>query len=717
MLQILQYQKTGEMKVEEVPAPECFPGGILVRTEYSLISAGTEKISVENAQSSMLQRAKKQPDQVKLVRDFIKKEGFLSTLKRVRAKLDSYKVLGYSASGVVIESECDEFVPGDRVACAGAGFANHSEIISIPKNLAAKIPDDVSFEDASYTTVASIAMQGVRQADVRLGETVAVIGLGLIGQITIQLLKSAGCRVVGLDINESSFDNALKFGCDAVYLSNSDSVKSIYAFAKGLGCDAVLITASTPSNEPVELALKLTRKKGRIVIVGAVGMNLPRSPFYEKELDIKISCSYGPGRYDTNYEIEGNDYPSAYVRWTENRNMQSVLDLILQKKLDVKSLTTHVFEIEKAQTAYDLVTGKVKEPFLGILIHYAEKETPKNKFIQNTNAQAPKSSIGLGFIGAGAFAQTFLLPALKNTGIDFSCVSNAIPVDAISVAKQFGFKNSTSDSSELIKREDINLIFCATHHDTHAKYVIEAIEAGKPVYVEKPLAISSEELEKIDEAVTKHDGSVMVGFNRRFSKSFKLIDDFFKMRHDPMVISYRVNAGYIPKSNWSQQEKNGGRIIGEVCHFIDCMVYLTKSLPVKVYAESISSNNSETKNHDNVIITIKFSDGSVGVVEYLANGDSALPKEYCEVFCENSTALMNNFQSVELMRVSKVKKISLDGKKGHNEEVIITINAVKKGENMPIPYNQIRAVTLATFAAELSLSKGMPVEINLIKNI
>jgi len=712
MLQILQYQKTGEMLVEEVPAPECFPGGILVRTVSSLISAGTEKTSVTTAQSSLIQRAKKQPDQVKLVMDFIKKEGVISTLKRVRAKLDSFKVLGYSASGVVIESDCDEFSVGDRVACAGAGYAVHSEIISVPKNLAVRIPENVSFESASYTTVASIALQGVRQADLRLGETVAVIGLGLLGQITVQLLKSSGCRVVGLDINKDMFDRALKLGCDAVYESSSEAIKSVSAFTNGLGCDAILLTASTGSNIPIELAVKFARKKGKVVVVGAVGMNLPRSPFYEKELDITISCSYGPGRYDANYEVTGNDYPPAFVRWTENRNMQAVLDLMSQNKFDTDILTTHKFDINDAAKAYDLISGKINEPYLGIVLNYPERENANNKTVVSKPEWKAKSQIGIGFIGAGSFAQNFLIPPLQSSVVDFVVVSTATPVNAVSVAKRFGFKFSTTDSSELINNPAVNLVFCASKHDSHAKYVVESISAGKPVFVEKPLAINSEELMQIDETVKKQNGNVMVGFNRRFSKSFTIISDFFKMRKDPMSVSYRVNAGHIPLNHWIQHPEQGGRIIGEACHFIDCMVYLTKALPVKIYAESISSDNKDIKNHDTVLITIKFSDGSIGSLEYFSNGDPSVPKEYCTVFCEGSVAIMNNFQTVELFRAGKNKKITLDGKKGHTEEVKAVVASIKEGKPFPISYEQIRAVTLATFAAELSLKNGMPVEIN-----
>lgn len=712
MLQVIQYQKTGEMIVEELPAPQCHENGILVQTHFSLISAGTEKISVTNTQSSLLGRAKKQPEQVKLVLDSVKKDGLLATLKKVQSKLDSYKTLGYSAAGIVIESNCAEFKPGDRVACAGAGYATHSEIIAVPKNLAVKLPENVTFEEAAYTTLGTIALQGVRQADLRLGENVAVIGLGLLGQITVQLLKASGCRVVGMDINESLFELAKKFGCDEVYPSKSEYIRNMSEFTRGIGFDAVIITASTSSEEPMNMALKLAKKKGRIVVVGAVPMNVPRSPFYEKELELTISCSYGPGRYDNYYEELGIDYPSAYVRWTENRNMEAFIDLIASKKMDVNSLTTHTYDISEGDKAYELITGKVQEHYIGILLRYPERENANSKTLNLNKEYQPKSSVKVGFIGAGVFGTSYLLPPIKESGADLISVSSLTPVDAHSAAKQFGFKNSTTDGLELINNPEINLVFCATRHDSHALYVTESLKAGKPIYVEKPLAVNSGELAEIEALVKGNQGRVMVGFNRRFSKPFRDMNEFFSRRKEPMVISYRVNAGKLPQNHWVMlPEQGAGRIIGEGCHFIDCMVYLTKALPVNVYAQSISSSSKDSFNDDNVLVNIKFSDGSVGVLEYLANGDSSYPKEYCEAYCEGTIAVMNNFSSVEFVRNGRVDKRSYNGKKGHNEEVAATIEAIKKGKDMPISFSELHSVTEATFAVLESLRTGMPVEI------
>lgn len=712
MLQIVQYQKSGEVSPRELPAPSCKEGGILVQTHFSLISAGTEKISVENAQSSLLQRARKQPDQVKLVMDSIKKEGIISTAKRVKSKLESYKPLGYSASGVVIESKTSEFSPGNYVAVAGAGYANHAEILSIPKNLAVKIPEGVSFEEAAYTTLGSIAMQGVRQADLRLGENVAVIGLGLLGQITVQLLKASGCRVVGLDVNESLFDMAKKFGCDRTYSSSFENVKEIMAFTDSIGCDAVIITASTSSNQPMELALELARKKGKVVVVGAIGMNVPRGPFYVKELDLTISCSYGPGRYDPNYEERGEDYPPAYVRWTENRNMQAFLELIASGKMDVRSMNTHVFDIHDAKKAYELITGKTSEKFLGVLISYPAKSKAVERSVHIRDTEG-KEKIKLGFIGAGTFAQGHLLPHIGKKDIEYLAVSTETPVNAQSVAEKYDFAISTTDSSEIINNKDVNTIFCATRHDTHAQYIMESVKAGKPIFVEKPLAATEDQLKRITESVEKHNGSVFVGFNRRFSKPFVDMKEFFAERHEPFSMHYRVNAGKLPKNHWAMlPEQGGGRIVGECCHFIDCMVYLSGSLPEKVYAQSISTLSKENMDSETVAITLRFKDGSLGVLEYFSNGDPNFPKEYFEAFCQSSIGVMNNFTRADLIRGGKRKSYKYNGNKGHKEEVAAFLESVRSGSKMPISFEEEYYTTAATFAAVQSLKRGGPVVID-----
>lgn len=711
MLQVVQYQKTGEMQVMELPAPMCPPNGILVRNRFSLISAGTEKTSVTNSQGSMLTRAKKQPEAVKLVIDFVKKEGVIAAINKVRTKLDSYKTLGYSSAGVVLESKCPEFAPGDRVACAGANYAVHSEIVAVPKHLAVRIPDAVPFEEAAYTTVCSIAMQGVRRAEPALGESVAVIGLGLIGQITVRLLKAAGCRVVGADLDPATFETAKHAGCDACFSSSSENIKNFMAFSGGNGLDSVIITASTASSSPVDLAMKIARKRGKVVVVGAVGMTLNRSPFYEKELDFRISCSYGPGRYDANYEVLGQDYPAGFVRWTENRNMQAIVSLMNDKKLNVAELTTHTFDIKQAAEAYKIVTGKTGEKFLGILLKYSES---KNEIARDVRISTPKATgkVKVGFLGAGIFGQNYLIPALQKAGAELIAVSTATPVNAQSVAKKFGFAISSTDSHGIIANKDVNAVFCATRHNLHAEMVLDAINSGKPVYVEKPLCVSREQLAEIDSAIAAHNGQVMVGFNRRFSAPFKAMKQFFTDRTDPMNISYRVNAGALPPTNWLYQPDQGfGRIIGEGCHFIDCMAFMTGALPVSVFAYSLGSGNAADYNYDNSTLVIKFSDGSVGCLEYYANGDTSFAKEYCEVFCQGATAVMDNFNEVKLIRAGRTKIQKFDGKKGHNEEIAATIKAISNGSPMPIGYDSIRAVTLCTIAALESINEKREISI------
>lgn len=707
MLQAIQYQKTGELHVKELPAPELKPKMIVVHTQASLISAGTERTSVSTARASMMEKIRTRPDLVKQVVDMAKREGLMSTVDKVRTKLDSYKALGYAAAGVVLESSIDEFAPGDRVACAGGGYASHAEVIAVPRNLAVKIPDGVSFDEAAFTTLGAIALQGVRQADVRLGEAVAVIGLGLLGQLTVQLLKAAGCRVIGLDINERQFELAREFGADVLALSGSSALGTIESFTRGIGCDAVIITAGTSSNEPMQLAIQAARKKGRVVVVGAVGMDIPRSPFYEKELDITISCSYGPGRYDPEYEEEGHDYPVGYVRWTERRNMEAVLDLIAAGRLNVARMITHRMPITQAERAYDIITGKVQEPYIGIILNYPDRGEQALVRTVKVNGAAPKAgALGIGFIGAGSFAQSYLLPTVKGSGSRLVSVATSTSVNARSVAEKFGFEEAATDADAIAMRPEIDGIFVATRHDSHARYVAKVLAAGKQVFVEKPLAISREELEAIRELAATKSDRIMVGFNRRFSEPLRAMKRHFTGVEEPLAMMYRVNAGHIKLDHWTQAESQRGRIIGEGCHFIDCMQFMTDARPISVYATAIGSTNEAVRNADSVSITVRFSNGSIGTLMYLANGDGSVPKEYFEVFGGGRTGIMDNFREAKLARGRKIKTESFNGDKGHAEEVRRTLAAMKEGGPMPIPFQSLYDTTLVTFAALESLETG-----------
>ncbi len=709
MLQIVQHLRSGKILTEEMPVPQCPHNGVLIEVKNSLISAGTERTLVENAKGNLLAKAKKQPEQVQLVLDAVKNYGIKETTRRVSAKLDSHKPLGYSASGVVRESRCDDFRPGDRVAAAGAGSATHSEFIAVPRNLVVKLPDEVSFEDAAYTTVGSIAMQGVRRAEPTLGENIVVVGLGLVGLLTVQLLKAAGCYVIGMDIDERTLRLGEEFGCDLTLKSSSESIESVLSNCNGYGADATILTASTPSDKPLQMAMEMTRKKGKVVVVGAIGLGLKRNPFYKKEIDLRISSSYGPGRYDAFYEEVGNDYPYAYVRWTENRNMQAFLDLIASGKVNVSKITTHDFDVQEASRAYALLT-EGSEEHLGILLNYPDRE---QKFTTLVRAGKPgvQKDIIIGFLGAGQFAQNYLLPPLSKEDVTLKAVVNATSTS--SKAVPFDFEWAGTGPDEVLGREDINTIFIASRPDSHAEFVIKALENNKHVYVEKPLAVNKEQLEQVKQAYEQAgDRQLMVGFNRRFSRSFETIREFFSGRKEPMIVKYRVNAGHVPAERWIHRirEGGGGRIISEACHFIDIMLFLIGSKPVRVHAESLSGNAEAKPNEDNIVATLKFSDGSMGVLEYFSNGDKSLGKEYCEVYCGNTALVMDDFKEVRVHRNGRASSKKMDTDKGIGKEMKEYVRALRTGDPLII-FEDLYLTTLITFNILDSLETGKPVEI------
>jgi predicted dehydrogenase/threonine dehydrogenase-like Zn-dependent dehydrogenase len=715
MKQVIQNFKTGELYVDDVPLPALSEGMVLIENQYSLISAGTERGTVKVAQANLLNKARQRPDLVAQVIQNIKKEGLKATISKVRAKLDSLKAMGYSTSGVVLTSMDTNgmFKTGDRVACAGVDYASHAEIVAVPQNLVVKIPDEVSSDDAAFTTLGAIAMQGVRQAEAQIGEKVCVIGLGLLGQITCQLLRANGCLVFGIDLSESFVNIANDHSADKAVLRNDPNlIKACENFTNGRGFDTVIITAATQSNDPIELAGELARKKGKVVVVGVVPMNVPRDPnYYRKEIDIKMSCSYGPGRYDVNYEENGQDYPYSYVRWTEQRNMESFLDLIARKYIRLKPLTTHVIGIDDAEKAYDIILGKVKEHHIGILLKYSENEAKSRSLVNISNK--PLSSINTGFIGAGSFAQSYLIPNVKAAGGSLDGVVTSRGITAKNVADKFGFNFCSSDVKDLLSKENINTVFIATPHSSHASLVIESLKANKSVFVEKPLAINSEELQSVIETKKQHDQPLMVGFNRRFAPVSESIKKEFHNIGEPLVINIRINAGFIPKDNWLQQKDIGaGRLIGEMCHFIDLMQYFTNSEPVKVYADCISTNNDKITPADNIVIVIKFKDGSVGNLTYLANGDKGMPKELIEVFGGSKIGIINDFRDGEIYRNGKVVKLKSSGK-GHKEEVSAFTNALKSGNDSPISFRSICLTTLTTFKIHDSLFTGLPQDIQL----
>lgn len=713
MKQLIQNFKSGKLYVDEVPLPSLSEGFVLVENKFSLISAGTERGTVKVAQASLLGKARQRPDLVAQVLQNIRKEGISATLKKVQTKLDSLKALGYSTSGVVLASmdKNNDYKPGDRVACAGQDYASHAEVVSIPQNLVAKIPDNVSFEEASFTTLGAIALQGVRQSEPRLGENVCVIGLGLLGQITCQLLRANGCNVFGIDLSDRLVDLAKQLSADeAVNRGNKDLIKIGQSFTKGFGFDSVIITAATPSNDPIELAAEILKKKGKVVMVGAVKMDIPRDPhFFRKELDLRMSCSYGPGRYDTSYEEDGADYPYAYVRWTEQRNMDSFLNLISKGQINLKPLITHTFDIDDAEKAFDLVLGKVQEPSIGILLKYGESQ---GKLKSKVGLPKPKASseknVVIGFVGAGSFAQSYLIPNAKSNGGNLHTVVNSRGITSKNVAEKFGFGFASSDHKDVFDQSEVNTVFIATPHNSHASLTTEALTKNKNVFVEKPLAINYEDLQRVIEAKKESTGILMVGFNRRFSGLAKEIKKNISKLKEPVLMSFRVNAGLIPKDHWIQKkEVGGGRVIGEMCHFFDLMQYFTDSKPIRVMAESLQIDNTQHSNQDNISVTIRFENGSVGNLIYTANGDVSLPKERLEIFCGGTVSIINDFSSGSVCANGKEKKIKLSGK-GHREEVRAFMDAIESGGNDPIPFDSIVATTLVSFKVLESLSTGLP---------
>ncbi|MCC7400718.1 MAG: bi-domain-containing oxidoreductase [Chitinophagaceae bacterium] len=714
MKQVVQNFKTGELYVDEVPLPSLSPGLVLVENEYSLISAGTERGTVKVAKANLLGKAKQRPDLVAQVLRNIKKEGIRATIQKIKTKLDSLKAMGYSTAGTVLASmdKNGKFKKGDRVACGGQDFASHAEIVAIPQNLVVKIPDNVSTAEASFTTLGAIALQGVRQAEINLGDNVCVIGLGLIGQITCQLLKASGCNVFGIDLSDKLVSLAKELSADkAMNRSQENVLTACENFTNGHGFDSVIITAAAPSNDPVEFASEILRKKGKLVIVGAVKMDIPRDPhFYRKELELKMSCSYGPGRYDVNYEELGNDYPYPYVRWTEQRNMEAFLELLSKKRINLNPLITHTFDITEAETAYDIVIGKVAEPHIGILLKYPARP---EKFISTVALKAePLQKINVGFIGAGSFAQSYLIPNVKTFGAGLSTVVTSRGITSKNVAAKFGFNYCSTEINDIFREKNINTVFIATPHTLHAAQVTESLKAGKNVFVEKPLATDLEGLKKIIEVKKNHNNPLMVGFNRRFASCSEFLKKEFADSGEPLVINIRINAGLIPKTNWIQMEElGGGRIIGEMCHFVDLFQFFSGSEPVDVYARRISTDNDKITPNDNLAIIVSLRDGSVGNLTYLSNGDTSLPKEHIEIFGAGKAGVIHDFKKAEVYKKGKKIQVNQSGK-GHKQEVELFLKNILEGKDAPIGFKSICLTTLTTFKVIDSLNTSLPQQIN-----
>lgn len=721
MKQLLQNLKTGEGVVADVPAPVARRGHLLVRTAASLISAGTERAFIELGRKNLVGKAKERPDLVKKVVEKVKSEGFVGTFKAVLEKLDESHALGYSAAGVVVEvgEDVADFRAGDRVACAGTGYATHAEMLSVPKNLCARLPEGVDFESGAFATLGAIALQGVRLAEPTLGESIVVIGLGLLGQLAVQLLKANGCRVFGVDLDASKIALAKSLGADDGCTSDEEVKAKVAEWSRGRGADAVVITAATQSDEPVQLAGEISRLKGRVVAVGLVGMNVPRQIYFQRELTLRVSMSYGPGRYDPEYEERGHDYPLPYVRWTEGRNIEAFLDLIAARSVQTAPLVTHRFSIEEGERAYELISGDASEPYLGIVLNYdTTREIERNVANRRPNlkSQTSKASrqeadrVRVGLIGAGDYARRMLLPQFKQSGAEFVSIATASGVTARDVGMRYGFERFVSGAEEVLNDAGVNLVVIATRHDTHAELARRALDRGLDVFVEKPLALCDDELDAALESATRSRGRLTVGFNRRHSAHARAAKEFFAERRAPLSILYRVNAGRVPPSHWTQDSREGGgRIIGEVCHFVDFMHFLTGSRVERVFAESISSGDTQAVVADSVFITLRFADGSTGAIAYLAEGDRSLAKERVEIFGAGRSFVIEDFRSSTAHRDGRETRTRLRAQdKGQSEQARVVCAALLEGGPAPIALEELAATTRATFRILDSLRTGEP---------
>ncbi len=740
--QVVRSSRKGEVRVGESAVPRPGARDVLVRNVCSLLSAGTEKSALVFDEKSLIAKARSRPDLVRKVVDRARREGVGAAVTAALNKLDEARPLGYSCAGIVEEVGSDVTAgtlrPGMRVACSGANYANHAELVSVPASLCTPIPDNVAFDSACYVTVASIALHGVRLASPALGERAAVIGCGLIGQITVQMLVASGVSVLAIDTNPQRVDLAVSGGAARGACLGRDDVRSTAAsMSDGFGVDFAIVCAASDSSDPIELSADICRDRGRVISVGATGLTLPRRPFYEKELSFNISRSYGPGRYDPVYEEGGIDYPIGYVRWTEGRNFEAVLDLIARGALDVSRLTTHRFSIDRAVDAYELI--KSSSPFLGVLIEYpASSHDPSSGLRPPSPRTRGEGSRGLAsaegaaaagrervagaeregalqtgavsFIGAGAFARAVLLPAFRAAGAKFETVSSAAGLSAGDAGRKYSFARVGSED-EVLGDGAANVVV-ATRHDSHAKLAALALGRRKNVFVEKPLAIEREGLDEVMAAADSSRGVLTVGFNRRFAPASRVVRDAFASIGEPLVMQVRINAGVIPMNHWIQDDAiGGGRIIGEGCHFIDWMTYVCGSLPREVFASAIGAKRADFPSRDQCVIAIRFANGSIGTLTYVARGDTRLAKERYEVFAGGKSVVLDDFRKLTIYENGH-EKVAWRGAqdKGHAAEVKEFLRCAASGER-PIAYEELVAVTEATFAAEESLRSGVPVVI------
>lgn len=711
MKQVVQNYKTGELTVDEVPVPICRSGGVLVRTAFSLVSAGTERMKVTQAKMSMLQMAKARPDKVKQVLRSVKQAGLTETMNKVKERLDTLTPLGYSLAGYVEEvgGGLDEFAIGDAVACAGEGIACHAEYVFVPRNLCARIPDGVDLKDAAFTTVGAIAMNGVRQAGVTVGDSVLVIGLGLVGLLAVQILKAAGCTVIGVDVDASKLSLAKECGADIAITRNDAGLEDIILQAtNGFGPDVSYVAASTKSSDPMELSGKVVRDRGKVVVVGMVPVEADWQTYYNKELQVVMSRSYGPGRYDRQYEMRGIDYPVGYVRWTEGRNMDSFLQLIKSGSVKPSLLKPELFKIEDAPTAYEQLRESPGKHAAGLLFEYDAPAVSRRVSVTpsvNGSGVAKTATVRVAMIGAGNFATGTLIPALKACeGVRLQTICSAGGLSAKSAARRHGFADCASDMSEVLADDAVDAVIIATRHDTHSKFTADALRAGKHVFVEKPLALTVEQLDEVIAAKSESSQIVMPGYNRRFSPLSVAVRDFFASRSSPIEIVCRVNAGEIKADSWYQDAEEGGwRIVSEGCHWVDLIQFICGCSPESVFANMVGGSVAGRQN-DNCIVNLKMADGSIASLIYVANGDPYFEKERIEVFGQHKTAVIDNWRQALLSAGGKTTKVKPGGSgKGHKAEMAEFIRAIRDGREPSLSFDEAVACTRATFGIATSM--------------
>lgn len=702
MKQILQNLSTGHSELIEAPVPQGRRGGLLIDTTVSLISTGTERMLVDFGKAGLISKARSQPEKVRQVLDKVATDGLMTTVDAVRSKLGQPIPLGYCNVGVVSQSRADGFQSGDRVVSNGP----HADVVSVPRNLCAKVPDSVSDEAAAFTVVASIGLQGIRLAQPTLGESFVVTGVGLIGLLTVQMLRAQGCRVLAIDFDPAKLALARQFGAETCNPgAGEDPVATGMAFSRGQGVDGVIITASTKSSDPITQAARMSRQRGRIVLVGVTGLELNRADFYEKELNFQVSCSYGPGRYDPSYEDEGNDYPIGFVRWTQQRNFEAVLDMLASGALDVADLISHRVPFEDAPRAYQLLTSD--KAALGIILTYGHTVAPRH-VQQVALGPVPVEGVGkavVGFVGAGNYASRMLIPAFKAAGATLHSIASAGGTNAVLHGRRAGFAEATSDTEGLIANQEINTVAIVTRHNSHARLTAEALRAGKHVFVEKPLALTMDELEQVKAAHSESGKLLMVGFNRRFAPQVQTMKRLLDTVKAPKSFMMVMNAGAIPADHWTQDPKvGGGRIIGEACHYIDLMRFLAGSPIVSVQARRMGDTDAEAVTEDKAVITLGFEDGSFGTIHYLANGGASFPKERVEAFASGRTLQLDNFLKLKGFNWPGFKKQNLWRQdKGQTACAAAFVNAIEEGGAAPIAASELFEIAQVTINVAESL--------------